>query len=406
MRRRPWLEAGPPFQECRPPGGEPLLASANELWGGRGGGAVTPSILQRKVSPGPRAVAHVAPCWWPLSLRSIPARTSVGSAWDPQQRDVSARPPSENVLAFRTRAYLLPATSSEAKVTSVFGVWASPESPRLPQPWTAARSLPTPDGRETCPAAVVGPGDLGEQMLSNVVGMGEAAGGRQGWPWKPAERRALGAAGADMRGALCNGRPGPLAASSPLEYPDLVDGRQGGRHVGLEVPVVHPGLAESPRRGVVLPVVVPIPFAVRPEAVQVHLQGEAQVRGRWRGGGRRLRGRGPQASPWVCRPVSELWKPSSALLDPPGTWRPTARSAKVQPDAGRHGGRPRRALAPGCRAASAAGATSSQGSRSQGPGGVESGPHPAPRKHPASFTGLSFLIWKTGQVVRADSFLP
>ena len=66
--------------------------------------------------------------------------------------------------------------------------------------------------------------------------------------------------------------PQPFAASSPLEDPDFVDGCQGGRHVGLKVPVVYPGLPKSPRRRVVLPVVVPVPFAVRPEAVQVHLR--------------------------------------------------------------------------------------------------------------------------------------
>lgn len=101
----------------------------------------------------------------------------MGSAWAPQQRDISACPPSETILAFRARAYLLPTTSSGAEVTSAFGARASPESPRLPQPWAVARGLPTQDGGETCSTALAGPGDLAEQMLSNVVGMREAAGG-------------------------------------------------------------------------------------------------------------------------------------------------------------------------------------------------------------------------------------
>lgn len=63
------------------------------------------------------------------------------------------------------------------------------------------------------------------------------------------------------------GLRGSSAASSPLKYPDFIDGRQGGRHVGLKVSVVHPGLAESPRRRVVLPVVMPVPLTVCPEAI-------------------------------------------------------------------------------------------------------------------------------------------
>lgn len=71
------------------------------------------------------------------------------------------------------------------------------------------------------------------------------------------------------------GLRGSLAASSPLKYPDFIDGCQGGRHVGLKVSVVHPGLAKSPRRWVVLPVVMPVPLTVCPEAIQVHLQGQS-----------------------------------------------------------------------------------------------------------------------------------
>lgn len=41
---------------------------------------------------------------------------------------------------------------------------------------------------------------------------------------------------------------------------------------------MHPSLPESPRRRVVFPVVVPVPFAVRPEAVQVHLPEAKQRR--------------------------------------------------------------------------------------------------------------------------------
>ena len=74
-----------------------------------------------------------------------------------------------------------------------------------------------------------------------------------------------------MRSRMWGTCPEAFAASSSLEDPDFVDGRQGGRHVGLEVPIVYPSLPKSPRRWVVFPVVVPVPFAVRPEAIQVHL---------------------------------------------------------------------------------------------------------------------------------------
>lgn len=240
----------------------------------RGGGAVAPGILQRKVLSGPQGcMAHVALSWWPPSLRGIPARTSVRSAWDPQQRDSSACPPSDTVLAFRARAYLLPNTSSEAEVTSAFGVRASPrispspgQSQGVSPPKTALRRAPQPwQGPVTLPSRCCQT-SLGCERLRGARGRAAEAGR------KPRDAGLPGGAGADVRGALWDTRPGPLAASSPLEYPDFVDGRQGGRHVGLKVSVVHPGLAKRPRRGVVLPVVVPVPFAVRPEAVQVHLR--------------------------------------------------------------------------------------------------------------------------------------
>lgn len=116
---------------------------------------------------------------------------------------------------------------------------------------------------------------LAESMPSNV-GVREAVGGIWAHPGGQVEAPAQsGTAPASSRG--CRERrvhPQPIPASSPREDPDFVDRRQGGRQVELEVSVVHPGLAESPRGRVVLPVVVPVPSAVCPEAVQVHLGGK------------------------------------------------------------------------------------------------------------------------------------
>lgn len=129
----------------------------------------------------------------------------------------------------------------------------------------------------------------------------EAARGPRARPWgRPGSPQT----GADVSGVLWDVRPGPRAASSALEYLDFVDGRQGGCHVGLEVSIVYPGLAESPGRWVVLPVVVPVPFAVCPEAVQVHLRGRgAKVRPGQPGNRWDLEGREPTG---MAEPITAI----------------------------------------------------------------------------------------------------
>lgn len=193
----------PPFQVCWPPGWGWGHSRPPET---RGGGAVAPGILQRKVLSGPQGcMAHVALSWWPPSLRGIPARTSVRSAWDPQQRDSSACPPSDTVLAFRARAYLLPDTSSEAEVTSAFGVRASPrispspgQSQGVSPPKTALRRAPQPwQGPVTLPSRCCQT-SLGCERLRGARGRAaeagpEAAGrGAPGRSWGRREGRALG----------------------------------------------------------------------------------------------------------------------------------------------------------------------------------------------------------------------
>lgn len=68
------------------------------------------------------------------------------------------------------------------------------------------------------------------------------------------------------------------ALSSSMEDLDFVDGGQDGGHIRLEVAIMHTCLAESPCRGVGLPIVMPVPFAVCPEAIEVHLQVKARVK--------------------------------------------------------------------------------------------------------------------------------
>lgn len=271
MGRRALLEPGPDhLSKCAGlRGGGPLPAAGNEgRWGCRTRhlakeGAVWPPGLH-----GPRGSVLVAA----LTQRH-PGEN---------QREIRLGPSAEGQLrmsSLRHRPRLQSTGLSaaghvlEAEVTSAFGVRASPrispspgQSQGVSPPKTALRRAPQPwQGPVTLPSRCCQT-SLGCERLRGARGRAAEAGR------KPRDAGLPGGAGADVRGALWDTRPGPLAASSPLEYPDFVDGRQGGRHVGLKVSVVHPGLAKRPRRGVVLPVVVPVPFAVRPEAVQVHLR--------------------------------------------------------------------------------------------------------------------------------------
>lgn len=172
--RRALLEPGPDhLSKCAGlrGGGGPLPATGNEgRWGCRTRhlakeGAVWPPGLR-----GPRGSVLVAA----LTQRH-PGEN---------QREIRLGPSAEGQLrmsSLRHRPRLqstgLSAAQHVLRSRSDLCVWSTGLSPNLPQPWAVARGLPTQDGPETCSAALAGPRDLAEQMLSNVVGMREAAGG-------------------------------------------------------------------------------------------------------------------------------------------------------------------------------------------------------------------------------------
>lgn len=171
--RRALLEPGPDhLSKCAGlRGGGPLPAARNEgRWGCRTRhlakeGAVWPPGLR-----GPRGSVLVAA----LTQRH-PSEN---------QREIRLGPSAEGQLrmsSLRHRPRLqstgLSAAHHVLRSRSDLCFWSTGLSPNLPQPWAVARGLPTQDGPETCSAALAGPRDLAEQMLSNVVGMREAAGG-------------------------------------------------------------------------------------------------------------------------------------------------------------------------------------------------------------------------------------
>lgn len=219
-------------------GGDPSWPWFSDLWAERGGGVAVLEVITQKlpsenqsVGPGPLGgIASVLPPGRPFSplehgnpqmgsLQSLPASPS------PEQQRGGRSPLPRLVLRLAL------------------------------QPWLGSATLLS----RCCQM-------LGCKRLRGAPGHTPEAGPRSSW-----RRTApVGSRGWMQSHTWCT-CPQPFAASSPLEDPDFVDGCQGGRHVGLEVPIMYPGLPKSPRRRVVLPVVVPVAFAVRPEAIQVHL---------------------------------------------------------------------------------------------------------------------------------------